>query len=219
MRTLYNYIKLVAVRFDNRFNTHTKESGGRIYRIILRWLSPLRRHLDPFRIRLQHKFGYVKPGPIRLHLGCGWKHFEGYINIDLWINDSTDIICDISQLPWPNNSVETIENYHVIEHISHTKVKDALLEWHRVLEPGGRLIIECPNFDEAVKEYLSGDEARLINIFGRQRSYGDAHLYGYNPQRLERILVEVGFCEIYEHQPRSNQRLDEPSFRIECRKC
>jgi predicted SAM-dependent methyltransferase len=106
----------------------------------------------------------------------------------------------------------------VIEHISHRDVRNTLKEWFRVLKPGGRLIIECPQFDEAVKEYLSGNEERLINIFGRQRSTGDAHLWGYTPERLKRLLKEAGFNGFAETSPQSSQSFDEPSFRIECEK-
>ena len=94
--------------------------------------------------------------------------------------------------------------------------KDTISEWFRVLKPGGQLIIECPHFDLAVQEYLAGNENRLINIFGRQRSYGDAHLYGYNPERLIHILEEIGFRDCIVAIPHSSQSLDEPSFRVEC---
>jgi ubiquinone/menaquinone biosynthesis C-methylase UbiE len=155
---------------------------------------------------------------LHLHLGCGWKRLDGYINVDLWITDATDVICDITRLPWPDNSAVTIESHHVIEHIPHRNIEQTLTEWHRVLKPDGALILECPNFDLAVQQYLSGNESRLLNIFGQQRYYGDAHLYGYNPTRLMRLLKEIGFYDLIEASPKSSQSLDEPSFRIECRK-
>jgi predicted SAM-dependent methyltransferase len=218
MQAYFRFLKNTAIRFDRHFGTNIKERGGRIYRPALRMISPIRRFIDPISIRLRYKLGMHGRTPLRIHLGCGWKRFEGYVNVDLWINDSTDVICDVTRLPWPNNSAEVIENYHVIVHFSHTKIREALTDWHRVLKPGGKLVVECPHFDDAVKEYLSGNEARLINIFGRQRSYGDAHLYGYNPQRLKKLLQEIGFVEIQEYPPESSQSSDEPSFRIECKK-
>jgi predicted SAM-dependent methyltransferase len=218
MKVFFDFLKNTALNFDEHFGTNTKEKGGRVYRFTLRLMSPVRRVIDPIAIYLRYKLGFNKTDPLRLHLGCGWKRFEGYVNVDLWINESTDVICNVTRLPWPDNSADIIENYHVIEHISHVKVRDALTDWHRVLKPGGKLVVECPHFDDAVKEYLSGNEARLINIFGRQRSYGDAHLYGYNPQRLKRLLKEIGFVEIQEYPPNSSQSSDEPSFRIECQK-
>lgn len=78
--------------------------------------------------------------------------------------------------------------------------------------------MECPHFDEAGREYLAGDETRLMNIFGRQRPPGDTHLYGFNPERLTRLLSEIGFSDIEETTPRSSQTLDEPCFRLECKK-
>jgi predicted SAM-dependent methyltransferase len=176
----------------------------------------VRRIIDPILIGVRYKIFRRPVRNLRLHLGCGSKHFYNYINVDLWISEATDVICDITKLPWPDNSADLIESYHVIEHISHRKVKDTLSDWFRVLKPGGRMIVEAPHFDMAINEYLQGNESRLINIFGWQRSYGDAHLYGYNPARLIRLLEEVGFGECLEAVPQSSQSVEEPSFRIEC---
>ena len=57
-----------------------------------------------------------------------------------------------------------------------------------MLKPGGVLIIECPNFDQAVKDYLQGNEDRIDNIFGLQRFEGDTHYCGYNFKRLKLML-------------------------------
>jgi len=218
VKIFYQVTRGIAVKFDSIFGTKSKESGGRVYRYILSILSPARRILDPAYIRFCYKTGIKNPDNLCLHLGCGWKHFDGYVNVDLRITDATDVICSIIDLPWPDNSAAVIESYHVIEHISHQKIRNALKEWHRVLKPRGRLVLECPHFDKAVQEYLSGNENRLMNIFGQQRFDGDIHLYGFNPERLTRLLEEIGFKKIKETSPQSSQTLDEPSFRIECEK-
>lgn len=113
-----------------------KESGGKVYRYFLRRWSLVRRILDPMTIRLRYKVGQRADEDLRLHLGCGQKHFDAYLNVDLWITDATDVISDITSLPWPDDSTTIIESYHVIEHISHKKIKDTLKEWRRVLKPG-----------------------------------------------------------------------------------
>jgi SAM-dependent methyltransferase len=217
MRILHQVAKSIALRFDEKFGTSIKQDGGNFYRLLLGPWSQVRRRLDPMIIRLLYGMKLRTERELRLHLGCGWKHLEGYINVDLWITDATDVICDISRLPWPDSSVARIESYHVIEHISHKKIKKTLNDWHRVLKPEGILILECPHFDEAFREYLSGDESRLLNIFGRQRFPGDTHFYGFNPKRLRRLLEGIGFKEFQETPPQSSQTLDEPCFRLECK--
>ena len=218
MRSLGRFSRHLVLKFDQTLGTNIKESGGKVYRYLLRRWSVVRRILDPLLIRFRYKTRITTDKELRLHLGCGGKHFDGYVNVDLWITDATDVISDITSLPWPDNAANVIESYHVIEHISHKKIKGTLTDWHRVLKPGGKLVLECPHFDEAIREYLSGDETRLLNIFGRQRFLGDTHLYGFNPKRLTRLLEEIGFKEFRETPPQSSQTLDEPCFRIECKK-
>lgn len=219
MKIFYHIAVGAANKIDRAFGLSIKEKGGRVYRLLLKRMSPMCRIIDPVLIRLWYKiYGRQKIPMLKLHLGCGWKRFDGYVNVDLWITDATDVICDISKLPWPDHSAVMIESYHVIEHISHRKIDRTLADWYRVLMPGGRMIIECPDFDQAVREYLQGNEARIINIFGRQRSTGDAHLFGYNLFRLKKILQNAGFRDLQEEEPQSSQSIKEPSLRIVCRK-
>ena len=157
-------------------------------------------------------------GNVKLHLGCGKNHFEGYINIDLRQTSATDVECDISKLPFDDASVQLIETYHVIEHLPRHDVPKALAEWRRVLIEGGQLIIECPDFDGAVKEYIEGNESRIDNIFGLQRFDGDTHLFGYNTKRLMELLAHAGFKEIKSCVPRDYHCDLEPCLRVEARK-
>lgn len=128
---------------------------------------------------------------------------------------ATDYVCDIMNLPYPDGLVDRIETYHVIEHIQRKNVIKALEEWQRVLKPGGVLIIECPNFDQAVKDYLQGNEDRLNNIFGLQRFEGDTHLFGYNFRRLKLMLENANFSDILEREPQDYHTKDEPCLRVE----
>lgn len=212
----YELAKSLAGKFDRFFGSSIQISAGRFYRYLLIKWSSVRRITDPIAIKLHYKTGLKLPEELRLHLGCGAKHFDKYINVDIRITDATDVICNISRLPWPNNSASVIESYHVLEHIIHRKARETLAEWYRVLIPGGKLIIECPHFDEAVREYLEGNNSRLINIFGMQRYNGDIHFFGYNPARLTHLLEEIGFDDVENTQPQSSQTLNEPAFRLEC---
>jgi predicted SAM-dependent methyltransferase len=217
MNRLARLTRDVTERVDATLGTRIKPALGDIYRAGRRWLSPLRRRIDPVRIRARGRLS-GSGQRVALHLGCGPKRLEGFINIDYWITDATDYVCDVRRLPWRDGSVDAIESHHVIEHISHRDVTETLLEWRRVLVPGGSLMLETPHFDETLREYLAGNEERLLSIFGRQRRAGDTHLFGYNPQRLARLLAQCGFEDFVEKSPRSHQSAEEPVFRLECRK-
>jgi predicted SAM-dependent methyltransferase len=169
---------------------------------------------------LQEKARSLMPpdGNVKLHLGCGKNHFDGYINIDLRQTSATDLECDISKLPFDDASVQLIETYHVIEHLPRHDVPKALDEWHRVLVEDGQLIIECPDFDGAVMEYIDGNESRIDNIFGLQRFEGDTHLFGYNLKRLRDLLERAGFKEIKGREPQDYHCELEPCLRVEARK-
>ena len=218
MNSFARLVRATTLKIDQRLGTRLKPSLGDRYRQMLRGWSGIRRIIDPLLIRARYELTPGKVKPVKLHLGCGPKHFDDYTNVDLWITEATDVICHIGKLPWPDESVLVIETHHVIEHISHRKIEDTLREWHRVLLPGGQLIIETPHFDLTLREYLAGKEERLLSIFGRQRREGDAHFYGYNPDRLATLLKSIGFSDFVQTQPQSHQAAEEPVFRMECRK-
>ena len=155
---------------------------------------------------------------LKLHLGCGNIRMNGYINIDLNYTPATDYVTDARKLPCRDNSVEAIETYHVIEHIPFPEIPSAVQEWYRVLIPGGQLVIECPNFDEALAEYLDGNEERLYSIYGRQRFKGDTHYWGYNARRLKNLLMASGFSKAIEAEAQDRHKNEEPCLRMEATK-
>jgi len=212
------FIKVILVRIDNQFKTSLYEKISKLIESLYgsNFLNAIRRITNPAVVRWKYKFGIKDKNSLKLHLGCGGRYFEDYINIDWRKTKATDLVCDIRKLPYPNNSIELIKTYHVIEHLSKNDLPKTLKEWYRVLMPRGKLIIECPDFDQAIKDYINGNERRLNNIFGLQRFPGDAHLFGYNFKRLKRRLEEVGFIDIQKKEPRDYHTKDEPCLRVEC---
>jgi ubiquinone/menaquinone biosynthesis C-methylase UbiE len=79
---------------------------------------------------------------VKIHVGCGAKHLEGYINIDSSPEVNPDIVADICKLPFKNSSVDEIYTAHTLEHVN--DFEKAMKELHRVLKTGGTLKIIVP---------------------------------------------------------------------------
>ena len=190
--------------------------GDLVKAILSELLNFVRCRVNYASVNWKWRLGVQRPGTLRLHLGCGEQRLTGYVNIDRRKTPATDLVCGVEKLPYPDDSVQLIETYHVIEHLPRHDLPAVLGEWYRVLAPGGRLIIECPDFDAAVKEYLVGREERLDSIFGLQRFPGDAHLFGYNLARLKSLLQKVGFVGITQEKAQDYHAEHEPCLRVEC---
>ncbi len=50
---------------------------------------------------------------LRLNLGCGAKHLDGYINVDKYGDPDLRFDLETFPYPWDDNSVATIELHHV----------------------------------------------------------------------------------------------------------
>jgi len=137
--------------------------------------------------------------PLRLHLGCGSVRREGYVNLDKYPTKGADRVMPADRLYYADASVDEIYTSHMIEHLSPEELESAIKEWRRVLKPGGKITVRCPNFEVYLREWLAGDEAyRLgwgrINIFGHSgRGEGMWHHIGFNPGVLRRVFENHGF--------------------------
>lgn len=154
----------------------------------------------------------LKSELIKLNLGCGDKILDGYINIDVVesrAGEKPDVICDLHDLSkFPSNSVDEILAVHVVEHFWQWEVTDILKEWIRVLKPGGKLILECPNLISAAEEFLKNSDLAAMGGSEGQRSmwvfYGDPgwkdplmiHRWGYTPNSLATVMSAAGLIEL-----------------------
>ncbi len=148
----------------------------------------------------------------KLNLGCGDKILDGYINVDVVesrAGKNPDVICDLHDLSiFESNSVDEILAVHVIEHFWQWEVVDILKEWTRVLKPGGKLILECPNLLSAAQEFIKNPDLAAIGGPEGQKSmwvfYGDPgwkdplmiHRWGYTPKSLAIVMSYAGLTEL-----------------------
>ena len=137
--------------------------------------------------------------PLRLHLGCGSVRREGYVNLDKYPTKGADRVMPADRLFYDDASVDEIYSSHMLEHLSPEELESAIKEWRRVLKPGSKVTVRCPNFEVYLREWLAGDdEYRLgwgrINIFGHSgRGEGMWHRIGFSPGVLSRVFENHGF--------------------------
>lgn len=149
---------------------------------------------------------------IKLNLGSGGSPLPGYVNVDLAPERGgqiPDVVCDVRDLKvFPDNYADEIISIHVVEHFWRWEVVDILKEWVRVLKPGGRLILECPNLITACEEVLKDPNVASGPGPEGQRSmwclYGDpshkdplmCHRWLYTPVSLGQVLLEAGLTDL-----------------------
>ena len=133
---------------------------------------------------------------IKLHIGCGNIKKEEYINIDVRETSVTDRVCDVSNLDYEKESVDLIEGYHIFEHLHPIK---ALINWHKILKPGGKVIMEMPDVEEVIKqEYVKKKhsfKSLLCHIYGAIETFdANLHKYGYSKETIREWFEKYGFC-------------------------
>jgi hypothetical protein len=147
-----------------------------------------------------------KQAGIRLHVGCGDDIKPGYINIDEF-NPKADERKAIQALDYPDNSIERIEGYMVLEHLSPRDALAFVRNAHRMLQPGGVLILECPDLEKMARltlifgddpEYLELGAFGLRGVFGEPTDHmtvGDYHKWGYTPSTAARLVRQGSFTK------------------------
>ena len=142
---------------------------------------------------------------IRLNLGAGEDHREGWISVDLR-PEVADVVCDVRKLEhWGDGEVDEILANDLLEHFPHAQTADILAEWRRVLRPGGTLTLKVPNLYQLARGIVACQETRnwsravayIRNVYGGHK-WGpegalDAHHAGWLPDMLHFLLHGAGF--------------------------
>ena len=173
---------------------------------------------------------HVLPRPLRLHLGSGNEHKEGWVNVDL-AGYPVEIAWNLARpLPLPAASVEAIFHEHLLEHLTLEQGLAFCGECRRVLRPGGILRIGVPDAGAAARSYVDDPEGFLARarpgrptpmLALQELFYYPGHHTMYDYETLALLLRAAGFDEprqrefgatALERAPDSEHRRDETLY-------
>jgi predicted SAM-dependent methyltransferase len=127
---------------------------------------------------------------LKFNLGAGNKPLPGYNNRDI----KTGHPC--YPLEHFNDEVaDEVRASHLLEHLSFREANEAMIEWFRVLKPGGVIKIAVPDVQKAL---AATDGKHLFYLMGGQTDEHDFHRSAYDADRLEAMLTQAGFENVTE---------------------
>ncbi len=142
---------------------------------------------------------------MKVNLGSGDRPLPGFLNVDVLPDaEGVDVVADISDhLPFEDGSASVVYASHLLEHFPHSRSVDILREWHRILEPDGRLLVAVPDLLEIANILVSKPgwfmpphNPWLGAIYGGQKDDWDFHKAGFTEPWLKHLLGLAGFSQV-----------------------
>lgn len=154
---------------------------------------------------------------MKLHLGCGEKKLEGFVNIDTRpLEDVVDVIDDVRELTTiENETVSLIYCSHVLEHIGRREYIEVLKRWYDVLQNGGILRLSIPDFEKVVEHYNKYKDIDMIRgfLYGGQNYKENYHYCAWDFKKIKSDLESVGFSDVqrYDWKKTEHSHIDDYS--------
>lgn len=134
-----------------------------------------------------------------LDVGCGVKKYPGAVGIDRLPGTAADIVWDLDQFPWPveSGAFDQVRLIHVIEHVG--DVLRTMEEIHRVLRPGGQVIMETPHYTD-FSSWCDPSHRWHLNTYSF-RYFGDDNAgYGYySAVRFQEVRIRVKLLALWRY--------------------
>lgn len=113
-------------------------------------------------------------------------------------------------LPFPDNWATHILAIQALEHVHPSRLEDTLREWHRVLAPGGRVLVSVPNGPAIMDVFRTVPVPEKWPLAGsilgmycspdirdpRQLTVRGDHQIVFDWELLEWALRTAGFCNV-----------------------
>ena len=153
---------------------------------------------------------------LKLHLGSGNRHIEGYTNIDCRFLPEVDLVDNVRFLrSFGTETIDVIYASHILEHFSRWDYHSVLERWYELLKVGGVLRIAVPDFGEIAKYYLKTKNIRAVSgmLYGGQDYPENNHFWCWDFIAMKNDLESVGFKDIkrYDWRKTDHSHIDDYS--------
>jgi dolichol-phosphate mannosyltransferase len=157
-------------------------------------------------------FKHFSKGSALLHAGCGSGQVDTQIQkmmqlTEVDISAAALALCrshnpgihqafraDIMDLPFPDGSFNGAYNLGVMEHFTETEIRKILLQLHRVIKPGGKVIIFWPHARATSVLFLHWVHWFLNHIMRQNVRLHPAEISLFRSRNeVEPLLNEIGF--------------------------
>jgi predicted SAM-dependent methyltransferase len=159
----------------------------------------------------------------KLQVGCGGNVLPGWLNtdgqMDGWVHPQSVRLDATQPFPLPDCAFDYVYSEHMIEHITWTQGQLMLQECFRVMKPGGRIRISCPDINFLIKLYQDPDEldqaymahttpawapypSAIFTFNNFVRDWG--HKFIYDQETLSLSLQAAGFETVTSHRVRES---------------
>jgi ubiquinone/menaquinone biosynthesis C-methylase UbiE len=150
---------------------------------------------------------------MKINVGAGRHVLDGWVNVDVVRSPKAsrdpDVFANALSIPLPNGCADELMAIHLFEHLAFWEAPKALTEWHRLLKPGGLLVLEMPNGIKCAKNLVrfgETEDVKSLDSLAMHGLYGDprtedpymGHKWAWWPKTLRPLLKKAGFTEIRE---------------------
>lgn len=168
---------------------------------------------------------------MKLNIGAGKQTWNGFFCVDAVQHPKASRDLDlvhafefdgdtlVNPLPLDDGCADELHNYHFIEHVYRWESPALVREFHRLLKPGGRLVIECPDIEKCARNMLKGakDQMCMWGFYGDPRHMDPfmCHRWGYTPKTIVDLLRLCGFKDVQILNPKTHGGRVKRDMRVE----
>jgi hypothetical protein len=184
-----------------------------------RWIMPSTAVLGP-KIVPRLTGPLIEKTDLRLNLGCGPMHLDGYVNIDSSPSASADVYMDFSELKsaFAATSVSEILMIHSLSYLNLWEARAFFRVAHRLLQTDGKLVLELPSIEKCSEHLLQAKnhfDAYLEGVRGiyafdpseiQNRTTYTPYAFGWSEWHLERELRAAGYTRFEVLSPKFHEQ-------------